>query len=223
MSKAKFFNPAVTIDVVIFTLEENELKVLTIKRADEPFKGVRALPGGFIREGENSRTTAERILKDKAGLSNVYLEQLYTFDDPHRDPRGQVISISYYALIPREKLDLDLAKASQEPSLEPVRKLKSLAFDHNAILSYALERLRSKLEYTSLALSLLPEKFTFAELQKVYEIIFGRDFDKRNFRKKVFRLELIKPTKEKVKKGRQRPALLYRATSKTTQKFKNVF
>jgi 8-oxo-dGTP diphosphatase len=219
----KFFKPSVTVDVVVFTIENNLLKVLSIKRADEPFKGVSALPGGFLASGETTLEAARRILKDKVGLQNLYLEQLYTFDDPDRDPRGPVLSVAYFALAPRQELSLGDSPSAQNPLFISVNTLGKLAFDHTKIIRYAHERLKGRLEYTNIAFSLLQEKFTFAELQNVYEIIFGKQFDKRNFRKKIMRLELIKPTKETVKKGRQRPALLYRSASKKAQKFKDVF
>lgn len=219
----KYFKPSVTIDVVVFTIHEGLLKVLTIKRSGEPFRGVSALPGGFLHAGETTLDAAKRVLKTKVGLENIYLEQLYTFDGMDRDPRGPVLSVAYFALAPFDNLKLSPSTEAQNPAFLPVSGTRRLAFDHTQIVQYAHERLKGKMEYTNLAFSLLPEKFTFAELQKVYETIFGRHFDRRNFRKKITRLELVKATKEKVKKGRQRPALLYKSATKKTTKFKDVF
>jgi 8-oxo-dGTP diphosphatase len=222
-AKDKFYKPSVTVDIAVFTVEDNNLKVLTIKRAGDPYKGIRALPGGFLHKGETTLDTAKRILKDKVGLHNAYLEQLYTFDNPKRDPRGAVISVAYFALIPRQKLSLKSSVSAQDPAFIPVKSLGKLVFDHKEIINYAHERVRGKLEYTNIAFEFLPARFTFSELQNIYETIFLKDFDKRNFRKKINRLGLIKPTTEKVKRGRQRPALLYKPASESTQTFKNNF
>jgi 8-oxo-dGTP diphosphatase len=220
---SKFYKVSVAVDIVVFTVENNTLEVLTIKRADGPYQDIRALPGGFVHPGETSLETAERVLIEKAGIKNIFIEQLYTFDAPDRDPRGPTISVTYYALAPRKDLSPHPSKSTQEPLFVPVRHLGKLAFDHNTIVETAHERLRGKLEYTNLAFSLLPEKFTFSELQNIYEAIFGKSFDKRNFRKKIARLGFLKPTREKVKLGRQRPALLYKAATTKTRKFKNNF
>lgn len=218
-----FFRPAVSIDIVVFTIEDNTLKFLTIKRANEPFKGVSTLPGGFLHEKETTIEAAKRILKDKVGLEKIYLEQLYSFDDPKRDPRGPVLSISYFALAPKEDLILKSSSTTQNPKFMPIKNVGPLAFDHKEILKYAYERLRGKLEYTNIAQSLLPKEFTFTELQNIYETIFAKPLDKRNFRKKIERLGLIKATKKKVKRGRQRPALLYTFASFKRESFKNPF
>lgn len=222
-TKETFFKPSITVDVVVFTIENNALKVLTIRRAEEPYKGTRALPGGFLLAGETTLEAAKRILTNKVGLQNIYMEQLYTFDDPKRDPRGPVLSVAYFALLPLQELRIEFSANAQDPTFLPVKSASKLAFDHNDILNYALERIRGKLEYTNIAISFLPSLFTFSELQNIYETIFAREFDKRNFRKKILRLELIKPTTEKVKRGRQRPALLYKPASRGTTTFKNNF
>ncbi|MDE1874941.1 MAG: NUDIX hydrolase [Patescibacteria group bacterium] len=219
----RFLDPTVTVDVVIFTVEDGALKALIIKRAREPFQGSPALPGGFIRRGETSVTAAERILADKAGVKDVYLEQLYTFDEPHRDPRGPVFSVTYFALAPRDEIRIAETAETQKPRFSPVSALPKLAFDHNNIIGYAVERLRSKLEYTNAAYSLLPKSFTLTELQKIYEAIVNRDLDKRNFRKKFKELGLIEPTGSKSKGGRRRPAELYRFKSRKPRMLKKFF
>ncbi|MDD5165050.1 MAG: NUDIX domain-containing protein [Candidatus Pacebacteria bacterium] len=221
--KEGYFNPGVTVDVAIFTIEDNTLKILLIKRANEPFKGTPALPGGFIHKGESSLETAERILADKAGVKNVYIEQLYTFDESERDPRGQIISIAYFALVPREKLGIHEGSRTENPEFVSVENLDKLAFDHKKIIAYALKRLGDKILYTNIAYSLLPQSFTFSQLQKTYEIILGAPIDKRNFRKKFIQLDMIEETNEKLTGKRQRPAKLYRFKKKMPEKLKRFF
>ena len=187
----KYVSPLVTVDVVIFTVESGELKALLIKRANKPFLGDHALPGGFLLQGEASHAAALRILKEKAGVSDVYIEQLYTFDAKGRDPRGPVISVTYFALVPPSDIVLKKGKDIQAPALYLLRHLPKLAFDHTDIVAYAARRLRAKLEYTNVAFSLLPKYFTLFHLQKIYETIMGKKLDKRNFQKKFLSLKLI--------------------------------
>ncbi len=207
-------NTQTTVDVVILSLSQEQLKVLLVKRTDEPYRGQFALPGGFLWEGETSRDTANRILKDKAGVGDVYLEQLYTFDSPQRDPRGHIVSITYFALVPADTLNPSAEAGLQDPALYSINDLPELAFDHRAIIDYAVKRLRSKLSYTNIVYSLLPIRFTLSHLQKMYEIIQGKPVDKRNFRKKYLSLGLIRPTSELFTGGRQRPAQLFEFVSR---------
>lgn len=209
--KDNYYRPSLSIDIVLFTLEMGELKVLLINRQAEPFKNSPALPGGFIHPKETTLDTAHRILNDKAGVSKIYIEQLYTFDEIGRDPRGPVVSVTYFALVPFESIILKESKTTQQPHFETVSSLPKLAFDHSKIVDYALARLASKIQYTNIIFSLLPELFTLSELQKTYELILGKSLDKRNFRKKIEQLNLVVPTKEMTTGGRQRPAILYRA------------
>jgi len=218
----KHYQP-VTTDVVIFTIEDGQLKVLLIKRANEPFKDQWALPGGFLFEDEEPEHAAVRILKDKAGIKNVYVEQLYTFGGSGRDPRGKIITVSYFALVPKEKIKISVSDKIQTPTFRSVKKLPDIAFDHNRIITYALKRLQSKLEYTNVVYSLLPRYFTFNQLQNAYEIISGRKLDKRNFRKKFMLLKLIKATKKVLKGERQRPAKLYEFTHHKPAELKKFF
>lgn len=208
---ALYIQPAVTVDVVIFTIEDGELKALLIRRANEPFRNALALPGGFLHEGETTEGAALRILRDKAGVRDIYVEQLYTFDTPHRDPRGRVLTVAYFALVPRKEVKF---KGGEAPALYPIKHLPKLAFDHVGILRYAETRLRAKLGYTNAVFSLLPAEFVFADLQKIYEAVLGKRFDKRNFRKKFMSLGLIKATGKKLRGARQRPAELYRFASR---------
>ncbi|HWP48429.1 MAG TPA: NUDIX domain-containing protein [Candidatus Limnocylindrales bacterium] len=202
---------AVTVDIVIFTILEADLKVLLVKRKIPPFKGMWAIPGGFVRKDESLDHAARRELKEETHVSDVYLEQLYTFGDPHRDPRMRVITVAYFALINSEELNLRASPNVEEVQWFSMYKLPPLAFDHKEILDYALERLRNKLNYTTVGFQLLPEKFTLTELQKVYEIILNKKLDKRNFRKKILSMGILKECEgeTKIYRGYHRPAQLY--------------
>lgn len=219
----KYFNPSVTVDVVIFTIEEDRLKILLIDRANKPFQGKKALPGGFMLKGETTKDSALRILEDKAGVEGVYIEQLYTFDDLNRDPRGQVLSVVYFAIINRDAIKIKKNKATENPVFFSIKDLPSLAFDHGKITAYALLRLRYKLEYTNIVFSLLQKQFTLSQLQKAYEIILNNKLDKRNFRKKFLALGLVRPVKGKLEGGRQRPAQLYSFISNKPMELKRFF
>jgi 8-oxo-dGTP diphosphatase len=205
---SKYKKPSVTVDVVVFTIENNDLKVLLVKRAINPFKDKWALPGGFVRIEESLEKAARRELEEETGVKGVYLEQLYTFGELNRDPRDRVITISYFALINSNKVNLKASSDVSEAKWFSVSKLPQLAFDHKKILNYSLKRLKWKFEYTPVAFSMLPEKFTLSELRDIYEIVFGKEFDKRNFRKKLFSLNILK--EEEVKTGvSHRPPKLY--------------
>lgn len=201
--------PAVTVDLVIFTIADNDLKVLLIRRGGEPFKGRWALPGGFVEIGESLETAAARELKEEAGVSGVYLEQLYTFGEPKRDPRGRVISVSYFALVDAGQQRIRAASDAAEAEWHSVFNSPKLAFDHKQILDYAVWRLRNKIEWTTVGYELLPKKFTLSELQRVYEIILQRPVDKRNFRKKILAQGQIRELNETRSDGAHRPAKLY--------------
>jgi len=210
----------VTVDIVIFTLREGSLQVLLVKRGVPPFEGQYAIPGGFIRGDESLEEAALRELHEETGLRNVFLEQLYTFGDPKRDPRGRVITVAYYALIASDKLSLVAGADAAEAQWFPASSVPPLAFDHKSILDYALERLRNKLEYTTVGFQLLAEKFTLGELQAVYEAILGRPLDKRNFRRKLALLGILKPLREWRRTGRK-PAQLFRFAAPRFEKLKD--
>jgi 8-oxo-dGTP diphosphatase len=206
-----FDRPSVTVDVVIFSLVENDLRVLLIKRKSAPFIDMLAIPGSFIQIDESLTAAAARALADKTGVKNVYMEQLYTFGDPKRDPRTRVITVTYFALVPYTAVELNLQDAQVgQLAWYSVFALPELAFDHADILEYALTRLRYKLEYTSIGFQLLPDVFTLTELQKAYEIILEEQLDKRNFRRKILSAEILEETGHKKKDGEGRPAKLYR-------------
>ena len=209
-----------TVDIVIFTLREGSLQVLLVKRGVPPFEGQYAIPGGFIRGDESLEEAALRELHEETGVRNVFLEQLYTFGDPKRDPRGRVITVAYYALIASDKLSLVAGADAADAQWFPASSVPPLAFDHKSILDYALERLRNKLEYTTVGFQLLPEKFTLGELQAVYEAILGRPLDKRNFRRKLALLGILKPLREWQRTGRK-PAQLFRFAAARFEKLRD--
>jgi 8-oxo-dGTP diphosphatase len=198
----------VAVDIVIFTVHEQTLRVLLIERGIDPFKGLYALPGGFVLAEETLEQAAFRELFEETGTKNVYLEQLYSFGDPGRDPRGRVVTVAYYALVPTDKSPLLAGTDAATAGWHPVSALPPLAFDHGKILKYAVDRLRNKLEYTNVGFQLLPAKFTLSALQALHEAILGKPLDKRNFRRKVLGLGLVKPSKEMQATGRK-PAQLF--------------
>jgi 8-oxo-dGTP diphosphatase len=199
---------SVTVDIVIFTIVEGQMRVLLVKRAIPPFEKEFALPGGFVHEDESLEDAARRELVEETGTKDVYLEQLYSFGDVGRDPRGRVVTVAYYALIARDKSPLLAGSDAAEAQWFPVDDLPQLAFDHERIVNYALLRLRNKLEYTTVGFELLPHKFTLSQLQSMYEAILGKGLDKRNFRRRIETLGLVKPLKEWQYTGRK-PAQLY--------------
>lgn len=206
--------PILTVDSVVFQLVDDQLHVLLVRRAQDPFEGSWALPGGYCAAGETTREAMERILQAKAGIKIADLglvEQLYTFDTVARDPRGHAVSVTYFGLgkdvVPEE------TKHTQQPGFFPVTDLPPLAYDHDKIITYAHERLQSKITYTNAVFALLPRLFTLSQLQKAYEAIFCRELDKRNFRKKFMSLGLLTETNEMLKEGAHRPARLYKFTT----------
>jgi 8-oxo-dGTP diphosphatase len=197
----------VTVDIVLFTILDRKLHLLLIRRLAKPFEGRYALPGGFVLEQESLEAAAVRELREETGVKEVFLEQLYTFGEPKRDPRGRVVTVAYYALVPH----IDALRAGTDAADAgwfAVKELPRLAFDHSAIVDCAHQRLRNKLDYTNLGFELLPKKFTLTELQLVHEAILGESLDKRNFRRKILQRGIIQPTKEWQHTGRK-PAQLY--------------
>jgi 8-oxo-dGTP diphosphatase len=211
----------VTVDVVIFTVRESKLQVLLVERAIAPFKGRWALPGGFIRTRESLEEAALRELEEETGVREIWLEQLYTFGDPARDPRGRVVTVAYYALIASDQAPLTPGSDATAARWWPVSDLPALGFDHDRILAYALERLRNKLEYTTVGFQLLPRQFTLGQLQAVYEAILGRALDKRNFRRKMELLDILTPLDEWAQEGPGRPAQLYCFSASRFEKLKD--
>ncbi|MGB7790396.1 MAG: NUDIX domain-containing protein [Terrimicrobiaceae bacterium] len=202
----------VAVDCVVFGLDHTpRLEVLLMRRENEPFTGRWALPGVFVREKENAEEAARRALSTKTGLSCGYLEQLATFSDPDRDPRGRVISVAYYALVtPQHEPAAQPASFSTEARWWDLERCPKLPFDHRAILDAALERLRGKLSYRPIGIELLPEKFTMPQLRAVYHAMLQRRTDPANFRRKMLPTGLLKDTGERVGDPRGgRPAVVY--------------
>lgn len=207
--------PAVTADVILFTFYDNDLKVLLIQRKHEPFQGKWALPGGFVGMDEDLHDAALRELAEETNVTDVYLEQLYTFGQPGRDPRTRVITVSYFALLSADQAArLELRGQDDATAVRwwSMYDLPGLAFDHDRILQYALQRLRWKLEWTALGFLLLPAEFTLSELQKVYETVLNEPIDKRNFRRKMLAAGVLEET-GRIRQGDHRPAKLYRFTA----------
>jgi 8-oxo-dGTP diphosphatase len=204
-------SPLVAVDVVIFTINDGALRALLVEVKSGPFAGRWAFPGGLVPVGESPETTATRELLAQTGIHDLYLEQLRTFGEPARDPHTHVVSVAYFALVASQgEAEAGNPKYARMAWF-PVRALPSLAYDHNAIAQYALTRLQAKLEYTNIVYSLLPHEFTLTELQEIYEIILGRRLDRRNFRKKILAVGLLKPLRRQ-RRGRHRPAQLYAFT-----------
>lgn len=211
----EFARPALTVDIVVFGLDEEDLKVMLIQRDLAPFEGQWALPGGFVRVDETLDHAARRELVEETGLKDIYLEQLYTFGAIGRDPRERVVTVAYYALVNLEGHDVQASTDARNAAWFPVSELPELAFDHQKILDAAHDRLRGKVRYQPIGFELLPDRFTLRQLQHLYEVILDRELDKRNFRKKVLAMEIVKETKEIEKDVAHRAARLYRFDKRT--------
>ena len=200
--------PTVAVDVVLFTIDAGILKALLVQVKKGAFAGRWAFPGGLVPLGEALEDTARRELREKTGIGDLYLEQLYTFGDPARDPSGHVVSVAYFALVPQPVLPRADDPKYARVEWRDVRKLPRLGYGHKALADYALARLQAKLEYSNIAYGLLPREFSLAELQEVHEAILGRTLDRRNFRKRVLGEGLVREL-ERVRRGPHRPAALY--------------
>ena len=208
---------AVTVDCVVFALDAAGLQVLLVQRGVEPFRGRWALPGGFVREGESVDEAARRELREETGLRDVFLEQLFTYGEPNRDPRGRVITVAHYALVRASDHRAKASTDARAAAWYGVRAVPALAFDHQKILDAALARLQGKVRYVPIGFELLPPKFTLSQLQKVYETILERPFDKRNFRKKVIDTGLLVELGEVEQGVHHRAARLYQFDRKRYQ------
>ena len=200
----------VTVEIVSLAIEQGILEVLLVKRKFDPFKSSWAIPGGSLQETDKSLDqAAARELLAETNVSNVYLEQLYSFGDKGRDPRGRTVSVAYLALLRQEELELKASSDASGVAWWPINALPELGFDHAQIISYARQRLRYKIEYSPAAFKLIPEKFTLRDLQSVYEAVLGRSVDNRNFRKKFLNTGVLHELDETSQETSFRPARLY--------------
>ena len=205
----EYARPALAVDCAVFGLDES-LKVLLIERGLDPFKGSWALPGGFVEMDESLDQAARRELEEETSLKNVFLEQLYTFSQPDRDPRDRVVSVGYFALVRLSDHRLQAATDANDARWFDVQKLPKLAFDHAKILKMAKERLQGKVRYQPIGFELLPKKFTLRQLQQLYEVVLERELDKRNFRKKILSMGILTELDEVESGVAHRAARLYR-------------
>lgn len=193
----QYRNPALAVDLIVFGYSEKELSVLLLNRKEEPFKNGWVLPGAFLQPDETFRDICIRVLKIKLGISEIYLEQLYSFDSLSRDPRGRVVAVAYYALVNPQKFSLTAGTMANDVKWLPVHKLPKLGFDHKEIFKTAMQRLKAKILYHPAGFELLNEEFTMTELHDLYECILGIEIDRRNFRRKILDSNYIIPTGKK--------------------------
>jgi len=211
---------ALTVDCVVFGFDNGDLKVLLIERGLEPFKGAWALPGGFVRVDETVDDAARRELQVETGLSNVYLEQLFTFGTLNRDPRERVVSVAYYALVKLSEHPATGATDAADARWFALNAIPQLAFDHAQILQSGVTRLSGKVRYEPIGFELLPPKFTLSQLQQLYEAVLQTPLDKRNFRKKFLSMGLLVGLDETLTSGAHRPAQLFRFDARKYQALK---
>ena len=210
-----YFQMAISVDCVIFGFENNELKVLLIKSDLKEFNNEWSLLGDLVRLDEDPDTASYRVLKEKTGLDDVFLEQVHTFGDVDRHPAGRVITIAYYSLVDIKHHQLKLSH--NELHWHPVNEIHSMAFDHKKILQTCLERLQSKVIEQPIVFNLLPEKFSLRELQNLYESILGTKLDRRNFRKKFLMMDWLMDANEWEQNVTHRPGRLYKFKPKNLQ------
>lgn len=202
--------PALTTDCVIFGFDESDLKVLLIERGFEPYKGKWAFPGGFLNMDEDAETGAKRELLEETGLKEIYIEQLYTFSTVDRDPRGRVISVVYFALVSLKDNMPIAGDDAKKAEWFPINNMPDLAFDHKDVFKMALQRLKGKIRYQPIGFELLPEKFTFPDLEHLYEVILETKIDRRNFRKKIQKMKLLIELDEKQQGVAHKAASFYK-------------
>ena len=214
MSRIRSINSIFTVDCVIFGFDGEQMKVLLIERGEEPFTGFKAIPGDFGNIDEEMEDSAARVLKELTGLENIFLEQVCAMGGRDRHPWGRIITISYYALIKLDEYQLNPASFALNAEWFPVDEIPDLAFDHEEIIGKCVGRLRAKVKNRPLGFELLPKKFTLRELQSLYESILGYEMDKRNFRRKVLKLDMIVPLNEKQEDVPHKAARYYRFDQK---------
>lgn len=209
-----------SVDAVVFGYEEGNISVLLIKRKYKPFIGKWAIPGGFVLNEESLEDAVERELYEETGLKINYLEQLYTFGKPDRDPRTRIVSVAYFGLVRPSIYKLYASTDAEQVKWFNIDSLPKLSFDHSEILFTAIERLRSKITYEPIGFELLDKKFPFSDLENLYTTLLGREIDRRNFRKKIMNLNVLDELEEKVSKGSGRPAKLFQFNKKRYFKLK---
>ena len=214
----RYARPALAVDCVVFGLDDDDLKVLLIRRGMEPCLGRWALPGGFVHMNETVEEAARRELREEAGIDRAVLEQLHVFSAIDRDPRERVVSVAHYALVKLSEHAVRAATDAREAAWFGVDDLPKLAFDHDVIVEMAIGKLRTKVKQTPIGIELLPKKFTLTQLQRVYEKVLDREIDKRNFRKKVLATELLIETDEVEQDVAHRAARLFRFDEKAYRK-----
>ena len=213
----QYTNPALAVDLVIFGYHRQELSVLLLNRKEAPFGGQWTLPGAFLQVEESFKTVCTRILQDKLGIGDVFLEQLYSFDEVNRDPRGRVISVAYFALVNPHRFELLAGSMANDVQWFNVKKMPALGFDHMDIFNAALKRLKAKILYQPVGFELLDEEFTMTELHELYECILGILLDRRNFRRKILESGYVLATGKKRAGLKNRHPDLYQFNKSLTQ------
>jgi 8-oxo-dGTP diphosphatase len=203
-----------SVDAVVFGYEEGNISILLIKRKYDPFKGKWAIPGGFVKNEESLEEAVQRELQEETGVQINYLEQLYTFGETDRDPRGRVVSVAYFGLVRPNAFKIEASTDAAEVQWFHINEIPEISFDHKTILETAIKRLKSKITYEPIGFELLDQKFPFSDLEKLYTTLLGRPIDRRNFRKKIIGLNVLDELDEKVSKGSGRPANLFQFNQK---------
>ncbi len=214
----KYPRPALTVDCIIFGLDKKDLKVLLIRRGIEPYIKKWALPGGFVNMDEGLEAAALRKLEDETGVKDVFIEQLFTFGSVDRDPRGRIVSIAYFALVNLNEHPVHASADADDAAWFGIDELPELAFDHKEIMETAIKRLRGKVVYQPIGFELLPSKFTLTQLQQLYEIVLGVEINKRNFRTKILKMDILEQL-ERQENVPHRPAYLYQFNEKKYNEF----
>ena len=214
-----YISSSVTVDLLVFTIKDDRLKIVLVKRAEQPFKNMLALPGVFVKMDESLDEAVQRGILEETGINDIFFEQLYTWGEVYRDPRMRVISISYLALAPNDRINLSVGKRTTSVELYDVDEVLSsefeIAFDHKKIIECGRERIKNKTEYTNIAFEFLPEEFTLPNLQKVYEILLGKPLLKANFRRKI--MHMLEDTSRMTSGDAHRPSKYYRLSKKNTE------
>lgn len=205
----------VAVDAVIFGYDPEEgISVLLITRKYEPFKKCWALPGGLVHQEESLEVAIKREIKEETGIDVSYLEQLYTFGKPDRDPRNRVVSVAYYGLVRPKDFQLSAQTDAEDVAWFNIKKLPRLAFDHKHIMDTAVKRLRGKIAYEPIGFELLDKKFPFSDLEKFYQTLLDHELDRRNFKKKIMAYGFLEELKESLQRSAGRPAKLYQFNKK---------